>query len=211
MGLVNFGVPEKEVEFLKKKMNLDVFVEGGAYKGNTAKNMSKVFNKVYTIEKSSVMHDIAKKNLKEIDNVTLLKGDTRKHLNSIINVNNNILFWLDAHWSGGDTYGKGDECPLIEELKNIFSFDKNQVILIDDARCFLAPPPLPHDYKNWPSLGDILRVIPKSWELVVYEDVIYLFPEKISDKFKLVLQKKVTKKHNKKPTFFQRVFKGMVV
>jgi hypothetical protein len=29
MGLVNFGVPEKETGFLQKSMGLDVFVEGG--------------------------------------------------------------------------------------------------------------------------------------------------------------------------------------
>ena len=37
MGLVNFGVPEKETEYLKNRMKLDLFVEGGTYKGETAK------------------------------------------------------------------------------------------------------------------------------------------------------------------------------
>jgi hypothetical protein len=37
MGLINFGVPEEEIEFLKHVMKLDVFVEGGTYKGGTAK------------------------------------------------------------------------------------------------------------------------------------------------------------------------------
>lgn len=211
MGLVNFGVPEKEVEYLKGVLELDVFVEGGTYKGGTAKNMSNKFRKVFTIEKSAVMYEEAKKGLKDFVNVTTLKGDTRDHLHSVLHGNNNILFWLDAHWSGGDTYGEGDECPLIEELKIIFSFDKNHVVLIDDARCFLAPPPLPHDYKNWPSLGDILRVTPKSWELVVHMDVIYLFPEKISDEFKATLQEKVTKNNNKKSSFLQRLLKRVEV
>ena len=39
MGLVNFSVPEIEVEYLRSNLNLDVFVEGGTYKGDTAKNM----------------------------------------------------------------------------------------------------------------------------------------------------------------------------
>ena len=73
-------------------------------------------------KKSDIMFEIAKENLKDTNNITLLKGDTREHLDSIIANNENILFWLDAHWSGGDTYGEEDECPLIDELRIIFKY-----------------------------------------------------------------------------------------
>jgi hypothetical protein len=192
MGLINFGVPEKETEYLKKSLNLDVFVEGGTYEGGTAKSMSSKFEKVYTIEKSETMFDIAKNNLKGISNITILKGDTRKHLKGILKENNNILFWLDAHWSGGKTYGEEDECPLIEELEIIFQSTRNYIILVDDARLFLAPPPSPHNYKKWPSLNEILETLPKNWELIVFEDVIYLFPKKIADGFKTFMQELTT-------------------
>jgi hypothetical protein len=195
MGLINFGVPEEEIEFLKHVMKLDVFVEGGTYKGGTAKSMGKKFRKIFTIEKSDIMFEIAKENLKDTNNITLLKGDTREHLDSIITNNENILFWLDAHWSGGDTYGEEDECPLIEELDIIFKYQKNYVILIDDARLFLAPPPYPHNYNNWQSLTDIMKVIPESWELIEFEDVIYLFPKEINNEFKSFLQSIITKQH----------------
>jgi 16S rRNA G966 N2-methylase RsmD len=193
MGLINFGVPEKETEYLKKSMKLDVFVEGGTYKGGTAKSMSGKFRKVYTIEKSDVMFDIAKENLKDVSNITMLKGDTREHLHTILENNDNIIFWLDAHWSGGDTYGEEDECPLIEELEIIFEYpDKNQVILIDDARLFLAPPPYPHKVENWPSLTDILQTLPMNWELLELEDVIYLFPKSMNKEFKSFIQEITT-------------------
>lgn len=193
MGLVNFGVPEKEVEYLKNILDLNIFVEGGTYKGGTAKNMSNKFSKVYTVEKSDVMHSEAEEVLKDLPNVTLLKGDTRTYLPSILEDNNNILFWLDAHWSGGDTYGENDECPLIEELNIIFKYDKNHMVLIDDARLFLAPPPHPHNHEKWPSIIDITKVLPVDWELVVFEDVIYLFPEKINNEFSGFLQKNFKK------------------
>ena len=195
MGLINFGVPEEEIEFLKHVMKLDVFVEGGTYKGGTAKSMGKKFRKIFTIEKSDIMFEIAKENLKDTNNITLLKGDTREHLDSIIANNENILFWLDAHWSGGDTYGEKDECPLIEELDIIFKYNKNYVILIDDARLFLAPPPYPHNFNNWQSLTDIMKAIPESWELIEFEDVIYLFPKEINNEFKSFLQSIITKQH----------------
>lgn len=208
MGLINFGVPEKETEFLKKNLGLDVFVEGGTYRGGTAKKMSEFFKKVYTIEKSDVMYDIAKENLKDISNVTMLKGDTREHLTQILDSNDNIIFWLDAHWSGGDTYGEEDECPLVEELDIIFKYPKNYVILIDDARLFLAPPPHPHKFQNWQSLVDIAKSLPDSWEMVEYEDVIYLYPKKIEAAFKTFLQDEITKKTKKQDiTIIRRLLK----
>ena len=212
MGLINFGVPEEEIEFLKHIMKLDVFVEGGTYKGGTAKSMGEKFRKIFTIEKSDIMFEIAKENLKDTNNITLLKGDTREHLDSIIRNNENILFWLDAHWSGGDTYGEEDECPLIEELDIIFKYNKNYVILIDDARLFLAPPPYPHNFNNWQSLTDIMKAIPESWELIEFEDVIYLFPKEINNEFKSFLQNIVTKQQqNNKNSLLQRIFNKLGV
>ena len=55
MGLANFSAPEIEVEYLRSNLNLDVVVEGGTYKGDTAKHMSCKFETVYTIEKSNEM------------------------------------------------------------------------------------------------------------------------------------------------------------
>ena len=206
MGLINFGVPEKETNYLKDTLKLDIFVEGGTYRGQTAKKMSEKFKKVYTIEKSDVMFDIAKENLKDVSNVIMLKGDTREHLSEILKNNDNLLFWLDAHWSGGETYGEEDECPLIAELEIIFEYNKNYVILIDDARLFLAPPPSPHKFENWQTLTDIMKVIPGNWELIVLEDVIYVFPKTINKEFKSFLQNIITTSLKKnKQTLFHKI------
>jgi protein-L-isoaspartate O-methyltransferase len=64
MGLVYFGIPKEETIFIKNEMGLDVFVEGGAYLGNTAKEMSYIFRKVFTIEKSEIIFKKAEENLK---------------------------------------------------------------------------------------------------------------------------------------------------
>lgn len=188
------GVPENHARFLKKKMGLDTFVEGGTYTGGTALLMSDSFQKVYTIEKSDEMYEIARKNIDAKQNITLLKGDTREHLGKILAENDNLLFWLDAHWSGGLTYGENDECPLIQELEIIFSKQKSFAILIDDARQFLAPPPIPHKHYNWPSLKEIINILPQEIDITVFEDVIYLIPDSISNEFKLYIQKEITRK-----------------
>lgn len=211
MGIVNFGVPEKETDFLKRELGLDVFVEGGTYRGGTTKRMSKSFREVFTIEKSDIMHEIAKKNLKNISNITMLKGDTREHLGKILDNNDDILFWLDAHWSGGDTYGEEDECPLLEELETIFNYPKNYVILIDDARLFLAPPPYPHNFDNWQSITDISRVLPDAWQIMVYEDVIYLYPKTIESNFKDFMQKIISDKNERSHGLFKKVLRKIGV
>ena len=194
-------------------MNLDVFVEGGTYQGGTAKEMGLIFNKVFTIEKSQYMYDLAKQNLSDIKNVHLLLGDTREFLNELLIEHDNILFWLDAHWSGGFTYGENDECPLLVELKIIFEHEKNYAILIDDARLFLAPPPSPHNLSAWPTLSDILRVLPRDWEIIEFEDVIYLLPQEKFTDFRYFLQNTITEKwqliSNKKVTILQKIFRKL--
>jgi hypothetical protein len=191
MGIVNFGIPEQETEYLRSAMGLQVVVEGGTYKGGTASLLSKSFDKVYTIEKSDVMYAIAQDNLKDFKNVNMLKGDTREHLVPILAVNDNILFWLDAHWSGGETYGEGDECPLLQELGLIFSSTlNNYAIMVDDARLFISPPPLPHDFNNWPTIKEICSVVPDDFDILISNDVIYLTPVRVD--FRSFIQKVAT-------------------
>ncbi len=87
----------------------------------------------------------------------------------------------------------GDECPLIEELKIIFQYkDRNYIILIDDARLFLSPPPHPHNFTYWPSLREIVSVIPTSKEIIVFDDVIYIYDVNHNYKIKTYFQEKVT-------------------
>lgn len=184
MGIVQFGAPEDSISFLREQMDLKVFVEGGTYQGGTARWASSQFEKVLTIENSREMHCLAKQNLEDIPNVTLLLGDTRTHLPEIVEQHDDLLYWLDAHWSGGVTYGEGDECPLLEEFETIFAADRNQVILVDDARLFLAPPPKPHRRDHWPTLIEIVQSLPQGWDLVCDDDVFYVLPESIAEAFR---------------------------
>lgn len=208
MGIYNPGIPEDDAKFFKKLYRLSIFVEGGTYMGYTARKMADLFEKVFTIEKSDKIYLFARENLQNVKNVILIKGDTREHFYEILQQNDNILFWLDAHWSGGDTYGVDDECPLIDELRVIFNFPKNYVIFIDDARLFLAPPPYPHKYSQWPSIKDIINIVPKNFDIIIYKDVIYVY--RINPEYdyaiKEYFQKKTTKdwkEYERKQIYFK--------
>lgn len=134
-----------------------------------------------------------KKEIGHVDNIKQLRGDTREHLSEIAVANDNILFWLDAHWNGGATYGDDDECQLHEELNLLFSAGiKNLAIMIDDARLFLFPPPVPHEYASWPSLKEIINTPPTNCEISIFKDVIYIYNIKHKDKIKSFIQEEVT-------------------
>jgi hypothetical protein len=69
------------------------------------------------------------------------------------------LVWLDAHWMEGPKLGP--ECPLLSELAVLAaSLVKDKcVILADDARLFINPPPYPHDPSEWPTFDQITEVV----------------------------------------------------
>jgi hypothetical protein len=201
MGIFNFGIPIREALAVSKILNLDIFVETGTYEGRSALKMSQYFKRVYTIESSDNLFKISQHNLKNFDNIVAYLGDSRKILNSIIEIENNVLFWLDAHWSGGNTYGENDECPVIEELNAIFKHKKNYAILIDDARLFIAPPPLPHNFLNWPSILDISNTIPKDFDLLIHDDVIYIFPISYHYELRKYFQDLITNEWSKRNRF----------
>ncbi|TWU55480.1 hypothetical protein [Rubripirellula reticaptiva] len=184
MGTVNFGVPQNIVTYLKDRMGLKVFVEGGTYKGGTSIRMSNVFDQVITIENSKSIYDSTSITLADYSNIDARLGDTRQHLPEIVAKHDNLLFWLDAHWSGGATYGEEDECPILDELKIIFNSRRNSAILIDDARLFLSPPPLPHQRTKWPNLQDLVGAIPPNWDCSCVNDVFVILPASESQPYR---------------------------
>lgn len=203
MGAIQSGIPKEETEFLKELMSLDTFIEGGTYYGGTSLYASRIFKNVFTIENSHVIFEKAKSLLRNIDNIKIFEGDTRVHLKELSQKNDNILYWLDSHWSGGSTYGEDDECPLLDELSIVFKDEKNIAVLIDDARLFLSPPSRPHKINNWPTIKEISDSTPKDYDIMIYNDVIYLIPVKYKKIFWEFVQEKET---NKNSTSFRNIW-----
>ena len=191
MGIDRFGAPQDTIGFLQQALGLDTFVEGGTFTGASARAAAATFARVHTVEKSPALLTVARRNLAGLDNVTKHEGDTRDHLPALAG-RGRVLYWLDAHWSGGATYGQGDECPLLEELRLIFGAGGDCAILVDDARLFLSPPPRPHDPAEWPTLREVAATLPAGWELFVREDVIHLVPPAVVTAFRAYLQELAT-------------------
>jgi hypothetical protein len=126
---------------LKKYIN-PVFVETGTYMGNGIESaLSAGFEEIFSIEISPTFHKKAtarfQKQIKQ-GKVNIILGDSSVCLTSILEkLHYRATFWLDAHFSGGDT-GKGSkDVALLEELDAISKHPiKDHTILIDDVRLF---------------------------------------------------------------------------
>ena len=63
------------------------------------------------------------------------------------------LFWLDGHYSGGDTARGIHDTPINEELRAIFQPGQpDHIVLIDDARCF-------GDSPTYPTLEEVKQLV----------------------------------------------------
>jgi hypothetical protein len=149
------GPPIEIIIQLKEVYNIPIFVETGTYYGETAYWASKVFEKVITIEYSSKIYKTVTEKYGGIKNIEFMFGDSRSMLVDIADkLDTSAIFWLDAHWSGGATYGEIDQCPLIKEIEIINNTGGEHFIFIDDARGFLSPPPLPNSIDIGPNITD---------------------------------------------------------
>lgn len=123
-----------------QKYHCNVFIETGTYLGEMVEYQAKNFEKVYSIEIAEALYRFSSKRLKKRKNVIIEKGDSGVVLGELvkrISSGDRILFWLDGHYSGGETGRGKTDCPIYEELSAILlERGDRDIILIDDARCF---------------------------------------------------------------------------
>ena len=119
--------------------HLSVLVETGTYLGDMVYAMQDQFKQIYSIELSPHFYQRAVQRFRKVENVKIIEGDSGKVLAHLVpQLTGPALFWLDGHYSGGQT-AKGDkECPIYEELNSIFASSWGHTILIDDARLFVG-------------------------------------------------------------------------
>ncbi len=180
MGLVRWGPPKELILLLQKSFGLDTFIETGTYEGETAAWAAESFSKVVTIEYSEELYRLAQERHQDKTNIDFVFGNSAEKLRSLTELSNGTaVIWLDGHWSGGSTYGEYDECPLLRELEQLSRISRSHFLLIDDARLFLSPPPVPHNADQWPTIDKVLQCIASindQYYVTVFEDVIVCVP-----------------------------------
>jgi hypothetical protein len=129
-----------------EKYNLKVFVETGTLHGETVEAMKGFFEKIYSIELSAALYEKASERFKNDKQISIIQGDSGKKLGPLIqSLEQPALFWLDGHYSAGETARGDTDTPIFEELNHILgSSERRHVIIIDDARCFGIDPAYPN-------------------------------------------------------------------
>lgn len=139
-----------DIKNLIQKYNLSIFVETGTGSGMSLDHAHQFnFRTLYSIEIYKPIFDVAKQKYKAFDNVMLINADSETGLETVLkelNLEHNILFWLDAHFPGADfghtSYASENNnkirIPLESELMTIKKFrtQNKDVFIIDDLRIY---------------------------------------------------------------------------
>ncbi len=190
MGAINYSIDVGLVKSLKKVLPLDFFVETGTFEGDTIENVKDLFSEIYSVELSEEYYNKVRNRFESHNSIHLYLDSAEKFLKKIRPTlkEKSVLYWLDAHWCVADkTAGEKSQCPLLDELISIKSLNKKSIIIIDDARLFITPPPSPHEITQWPDINSIVKLfrnLSSIHELIILNDTIIYYPKAVKETIK---------------------------
>lgn len=115
------------------------FIETGSYLGDGIQlALESGFPCIYSVELSEPLYEHCRQRFRDFPQVHLFQGDSALVLNAILtNLHTPATFWLDGHYSGGDTVRGTRNSPILQELALIASHPiKTHTIIIDDVNDF---------------------------------------------------------------------------
>jgi hypothetical protein len=160
------GVLSREfVLGLRDAFEVQCFVETGTYLGETLAQLSGDFDSLHSIELSRDYYARSAARFVGQPKIHLLNADSTSGLETVLGClsEERALFWLDAHYSGGDTAKGQSNTPIESELGAILAHpQRSDIILIDDLRYFWKARPgfLQHEALiGYPSAGELAHVL----------------------------------------------------
>jgi len=139
--IVIYVMPSINLNFLKSLRDdyskYTCFVETGTFRGATIFSVEPFFNKLYTIEFSKKFYENTRR-MYNGTKINFILGDSSIVFENLLpKIDDKTIFFLDGHWSSGDTGKSAKDCPLVEEITHINNLFKNEaIIIIDDYRLF---------------------------------------------------------------------------
>jgi hypothetical protein len=108
--------------YLADSIKADNFIETGAYLGDTIRHMRMRFRCIKSIEIAEQFVRQLRREFAGDQHIEMLNGPT--------------LYWLDAHYSGGQTEG-ADHVPIFAEIRAISELARDDhIIAVDDMKDF---------------------------------------------------------------------------
>ncbi len=157
-----------------KEHELNILVETGTFQGDMIYAMRRNFREIHTIELSEEFHSRARRRFARHAHIHCIHGDSARKLPEVLEkLDSPALFWLDGHYSSGQTAKGVEETPIVEEIKHLHQHGrKGDVIIIDDARNFGTD-------KSYPTLGEFTAYLKTLWpdcKVSVSTDAIIILP-----------------------------------
>jgi SAM-dependent methyltransferase len=121
-----------------RSCNLNVVIETGTFLGDTTHFLAARGYNVVTVEIEPRLAAWARARFGGVANVRVVEGDSEQLMTELIaDLDQPALFYLDGHYSSGQT-GRGQhETPVVKEVEAILrDAPSGSFVIIDDARCF---------------------------------------------------------------------------
>lgn len=151
------------------------FVETGTYLGETTRIIADLDLEIDTIELGANLYDRAVPLFADRPKVRLHLGDSTRLLPTILrDLPEPAVFWLDGHFSSGNT-ARGDKVtPIQEELLALEAHPvRDHIILVDDIRGFGG-----NDYPTVEWVREIgVRIVPGAQPLLANDSLIFATSE----------------------------------
>jgi len=153
-------------------------VETGTLHGDTVWFFRNEMDQIISVELAPVFAAAARARFTSWPNVTIVEGDSAEKLAGIVPlISGPCIFWLDGHYSGGDTSRGDGSCPIWRELRAISEQMQHPfLIMIDDARCFGTDP----DYPVMEAVEAFVRDQMPDFLFQVENDIIRILPRGLS-------------------------------
>lgn len=163
------AIKQKNILDYGKRYGCTTLVETGTFMGDMIEAVQYDFKKIYSIELVEFIRDLTMERFKNKTNIEILLGDSSVMLAKVVKqLTEPALFWLDGHYSGGDT-GIGEKvCPIYGEMDAVLASPYPHVILIDDARCFNGQ----DDYPTIEELASYMKKQERESNFEVKDDII---------------------------------------
>ena len=170
------AIKQKNIRDYRERFGLEVLVETGTFKGDMIQAMRKDFRKLFSIELADHFYKAAVERFRRDSSIQILHGDSGKVMSELVpKLDGPALFWLDGHYSAGNTARGDKDTPVMEELGHIFArADLRCVILIDDARCFEGK-----SEQSYPTMEEVCAFVAShrpDWKVEVDTDCIRISP-----------------------------------
>lgn len=152
-------MPALTIEFLNllhvNYRDFPAFIETGTCYGQTIFRMEPFFKTLYTVEIKEEFHRNVKARYTG-NRINFLLGDSSVVFEHLLpTISEKAIFFLDGHWSAGDTGRGKKDCPLVEEITSINTLFKNEaIIIVDDCRLFETGPKNKNGMHNWEDINE---------------------------------------------------------